>query len=138
MSELAFTGNTFFSKEDILLYSVTCGYGTIFDWCRELTKRLGCVLITGYLEYYQEEYFNSMIVMSQDGTILRNYRKCKLNLSYDKFFSPGLGYDCLDVNFSRLNRIIRVGLAIGSDILNFYPSDFEKMDFAEFNIYYKV
>jgi len=83
MSELAFTGHTFFSKEDVLNYSITCGYGGIFEWCRNLTKRLGCVLIAGYLEFFQYQYFNSMLVMSEEGVIIKNYRKCKLNQSTD-------------------------------------------------------
>ncbi|CDW86758.1 carbon-nitrogen family protein [Stylonychia lemnae] len=138
LGELAFTGGIFYSKEDLINYSITFGYGDLFKWCKEISQKFGCFVIAGYAEFDNYKYYNSMLIVSDEGIPYKNYRKCKLNQTSDKFFTAGAGYDFVDIQFKRISQWIRIGLGIGNDILNYGVFDYESMDFAEFQHYHKA
>lgn len=76
-----------------------------FDWAKpregnallaqfsQLAKELKVVLLVSYFEKVEEEYFNSLVVMDNDGTIMENYRKTHIpdGPGYEEkfYFKPG-------------------------------------------------
>jgi predicted amidohydrolase len=75
LPELSFTGASFYSKEDIMPYTYEAGKGYIFEWCVKWALKLKCLVFVGYPERAGEDVYNSMLVVSEEGVLLRNYRK---------------------------------------------------------------
>ena len=81
--EMAFTGYTFKSKEDIYPYLEVSGKGITYQFLSDLAKRLNSYVVAGYPERYifqindedQEELYNSMYVIDRYGKVLMDYRK---------------------------------------------------------------
>lgn len=90
------------------------------------------MVVAGYVEKEEVNFYNSMLIISEEGIILKNYRKAKVNYFEWFIFTPGNGYDFADIPIKRLNRIVRFGLGIGMDIWNSSADDFEEMDYAKF------
>ncbi|WP_457747998.1 N-carbamoylputrescine amidase [Sulfurimonas sp.] len=101
-----------------------------------LAKELRVVLLVSYFEVYENDYFNSLVVIDADGTVMQNYRKTHIpdgpgyeekfyfksgdtgfkvyNTSYGKI---GVGI-CWDQWFCETARI----LALKGAELIFYPT----------------
>jgi N-carbamoylputrescine amidase len=90
-----------------------------FSWARErkdnpvllrfsqLAKELGVVLPISYFEKSKERYFNSLVVIDADGTIMQNYRKTHIpdGPGYEEkfYFEPGdTGFMVYDTAYAKI------------------------------------
>ncbi len=90
-----------------------------FSWAKEreghpvlqkfshLAKELGVVILVSYFEKNESTYFNSLVVMDSDGTILENYRKTHIpdGPGYEEkfYFTPGdTGFKVWDTAYGRI------------------------------------
>ncbi|KAH7318582.1 carbon-nitrogen hydrolase, partial [Stachybotrys elegans] len=120
LPELAFSGYNFRSLQHISPFLEHQSTGITSLWARNVALRLDCVVIAGYPEKVDladqwpadPEYYNSAIVVNEDGETIANYRKTHLYYTDEpwalegrKFFEghiPGLGPTaigiCMDLN----------------------------------------
>ncbi|KAL4733859.1 carbon-nitrogen hydrolase [Aspergillus similis] len=98
LSELALTGYNFPSLEAIKPYLELAGKGPSATWARQTAKRLGCKVCIGYPEVevetngdgqYEEKYYNSLLVLDEQGNMLLNYRKTFLYYTDETWASEG-------------------------------------------------
>ncbi|KAL6233848.1 hypothetical protein BDW75DRAFT_214085 [Aspergillus navahoensis] len=98
LSELALTGYNFPSLEAIKPYLEPAGQGRSAAWARQTAKRLGCKVCIGYPEVKvetggngqrEEKYYNSLLVLDEQGNILLNYRKTFLYYTDETWASEG-------------------------------------------------
>lgn len=90
-----------------------------FSWAQEreghpllkkfsaLAKELAVVILVSYFEKSEEKYFNSLVVMDSDGTILDNYRKTHIpdGPGYEEkfYFAPGdSGFKVWDTAYGKI------------------------------------
>ncbi|KAI5461278.1 hypothetical protein BGZ63DRAFT_404151 [Mariannaea sp. PMI_226] len=124
LPELAFSGYNFKSLQDIRPFLEHSGSGISSLWARTMALKYGCTVAVGYPEKVEwsstssqrsigPEYYNSAIVVNEDGETIANYRKSFLYDTdetwaqegdrgfYDGFI-PGLGNVsigiCMDLN----------------------------------------
>jgi len=66
---------------------------TLIKHFAELAKELKIVLLVSYFERAGEEYFNSLVLVDNDGTVMDNYRKTQIPCGpgYEEkfYFKPG-------------------------------------------------
>ncbi|KAL5002816.1 carbon-nitrogen hydrolase, partial [Aspergillus recurvatus] len=98
LPELALTGYNFPSLEAIKPYLEPAGQGRSAAWARQTAKRLGCKVCIGYPEVEfetdgngqcEENYYNSLLVLDEQGNILLNYRKTFLYYTDETWASEG-------------------------------------------------
>ncbi|EAL91797.1 hypothetical protein KXW98_007530 [Aspergillus fumigatus] len=100
LPELALTGYNFPSLEAIRPYLEPAGKGVSAAWARETATRLRCKVCVGYPEIEvtadeessaqpQEKYYNSLLVVSEEGEVLVNYRKTFLFFTDETWASEG-------------------------------------------------
>ncbi|KAL4900171.1 hypothetical protein BDW74DRAFT_162225, partial [Aspergillus multicolor] len=98
LSELALTGYNFPSLEAIKPYLEPAGQGPSATWARQTAKRLGCKVCVGYPEVEVttdstgqrgEKYYNSLLVLDEQGNILLNYRKTFLYYTDESWATEG-------------------------------------------------
>lgn len=106
MPELSFTTGTFGSVYEALIYAQLCGKGTYFDWMARTAKRLKCLVFAGYPEKdpCHDKVYNSMMVVSENGELLKNYRKHQLFYSESVWATPGSHFDYVDAIMWRLKK----------------------------------
>ncbi len=92
---------------------------TYFSWAKErednvllnhfseLSKELEVVLIVSYFEKDKDRFFNSLVVIDTDGTILENYRKTHIpsGPGYEEkfYFTPGdSGFKVWDTKYGKI------------------------------------
>ena len=119
-----------------------------FSWAQEreghpllkkfsaLAKELAVVILVSYFEKSEEKYFNSLVVMDSDGTILDNYRKTHIpdGPGYEEkfYFAPGdSGFKVWDTAYGKIGAGIcwdqwfpetaRSLALMGAELL-FYPT----------------
>ncbi|KAM4056155.1 carbon-nitrogen hydrolase [Hirsutella rhossiliensis] len=121
LPEMAFTGYNFKSLQEIAPFLEPSGSGITSLWARTTALKYNCVVLAGYPEKVDvspkwptgPEYYNSAIVVNQEGETIANYRKSFLYYTdetwalegdggfYDGFI-PGLGNTsigiCMDLN----------------------------------------
>lgn len=73
----------------------------------QLAKKLHVVLLVSYFEKAKDKYYNSLVVMDADGSILENYRKTHIpdGPGYEEkfYFSPGdTGFKVYDTFYGRI------------------------------------
>ncbi len=73
----------------------------------ELARELGIVLPLSYFERDKERYFNSLVVIDADGSVLQNYRKTHIpsGPGYEEkfYFTPGdTGFQVWDTRCGRI------------------------------------
>ncbi len=73
----------------------------------QLAKELEVVILVSYFEKSENEYFNSLVVMDTDGSILDNYRKTHIpdGPGYEEkfYFKPGdTGFKVWDTAYGRI------------------------------------
>jgi len=101
-----------------------------------LAQELGAVLLVSYFEKSGEEYFNSLVVVDADGTIMDNYRKthipCGPGYEEKFYFKPGdSGFKVYDTRYGKLGvgicwdqwfcETARALSLMGAEII-FYPT----------------
>ncbi|KAJ5280202.1 Carbon-nitrogen hydrolase [Penicillium angulare] len=97
LPELALTGYNFPSLEAIKPHLEPAGTGPSADWARQTAKRLNCKVCVGYPEIETNanddteapKYYNSLIVVNEDGEVIHNYRKCFLYFTDDIWAAEG-------------------------------------------------
>ncbi|KAL4753017.1 hypothetical protein BDW72DRAFT_169625, partial [Aspergillus terricola var. indicus] len=98
LSELALTGYNFPSLEAIKPYLEPAGMGRSATWARQTAKRLGCKVCIGYPEVdvetngngqHEKKYYNSLLVIDEQGDMLLNYRKTFLYYTDETWASEG-------------------------------------------------
>ncbi|KAL4916809.1 carbon-nitrogen hydrolase, partial [Aspergillus aurantiobrunneus] len=98
LPELALTGYNFPSLEAIKPYLEPAGQGPSASWARETAKRLRCKVSVGYPEIEvetdhnelrKETYYNSLLVVDEEGNVLLNYRKTFLYYTDETWASEG-------------------------------------------------
>ncbi len=101
-----------------------------------LAKELKIVLLVSYFEKAAEEYFNSLVVVDADGTIMQNYRKthipCGPGYEEKFYFKPGnSGFKVWDTAYAKIGvgicwdqwfcETARALTLLGAEII-FYPT----------------
>ena len=101
-----------------------------------LAQELGIVLLVSYFEKSGVEYFNSLVVVDADGTIMDNYRKthipCGAGYEEKFYFKPGdSGFKVYDTRYGKLGvgicwdqwfcETARALTLMGAEII-FYPT----------------
>ncbi|GIC89671.1 putative protein N-terminal asparagine amidohydrolase [Aspergillus udagawae] len=100
LPELALTGYNFPSLEAIRPFLELAGKGVSAAWARETATRLRCKVCVGYPEIElaaggecsaqpQEKYYNSLLVVDEEGEVLLNYRKTFLYFTDETWASEG-------------------------------------------------
>ncbi|RAL14217.1 putative protein N-terminal asparagine amidohydrolase [Aspergillus homomorphus CBS 101889] len=103
LPELGLTGYNFPSLEAIKPYLEPAGQGPSAAWARQAAQRLHCKVCVGYPELYtgdviqregesgnqQETYYNSLLVVDEDGHDILNYRKSFLYYTDETWASEG-------------------------------------------------
>ncbi|OJJ95295.1 hypothetical protein ASPACDRAFT_82133 [Aspergillus aculeatus ATCC 16872] len=103
LPELALTGYNFPSLEAIKPYLEPAGEGPSADWARQTAQRLQCKVCVGYPEIYtematregedsssqHETYYNSLLVVDENGRDILNYRKSFLYYTDETWASEG-------------------------------------------------
>lgn len=113
--ELAFTGYNFSSLEHITPFLEFKGSGISSLWARTIALKHNCVVVVGYPEKVDvsanwpasPEYYNSAIVINNEGETIGNYRKHFLYMidetwalegkGFGKDFIPGLGQTAMGI-----------------------------------------
>ncbi|KAL2873927.1 hypothetical protein SGCOL_010898 [Colletotrichum sp. CLE4] len=121
LPELAFSGYNFKSLQHISPFLEPSGSGITSLWARTTALKYNCNVVVGYPEKVDvsnqwptgPEYYNSAIVVNEDGETIANYRKSFLyytdetwalegNQGFYEGFIPGLGHAsigiCMDLN----------------------------------------
>ncbi|MFA6138402.1 MAG: N-carbamoylputrescine amidase [Sulfurimonas sp.] len=101
-----------------------------------LAKELEIVLLVSYFEKAESEYFNSLVVVDSDGTVMDNYRKthipCGAGYEEKFYFKPGdTGFKVWDTAHGRIGvgicwdqwfcETARALTLMGAEII-FYPT----------------
>ncbi|KAL4947627.1 carbon-nitrogen hydrolase [Aspergillus filifer] len=94
LPELIFTGYNFPSLDSIKPYLEPAGKGPSADWARRTAQRLGCKVCVGYPEIETDEqgnekYYNALLVVDEEGSVLLNYRKTFLYYTDETWASEG-------------------------------------------------
>lgn len=101
-----------------------------------LAKELGVVLLVSYFEKSDEKYFNSLVVINSDGSVMDNYRKTHIpdGPGYEEkfYFKPGdTGFKVYDTAYGKIGvgicwdqwfcETARALTLMGAEII-FYPT----------------
>ncbi|KAF5857149.1 Carbon-nitrogen hydrolase [Aspergillus alliaceus] len=95
LPELALTGYNFPSLEAIRPYLEHAGKGPSAAWAREAARRYRCKVCVGYPEVEedgsskQETYYNSLLVVDENGEVIHNYRKTFLYYTDETWATEG-------------------------------------------------
>ncbi|KAE8381394.1 carbon-nitrogen hydrolase [Aspergillus bertholletiae] len=102
LPELALTGYNFPSLEAIKPYLEPAGKGPSAAWARETAQRYRCKVCVGYPEVEEasvspgdgsngqrETYYNSLLVVDENGEVLHNYRKTFLYYTDETWAAEG-------------------------------------------------
>ncbi|CAG7949628.1 unnamed protein product [Penicillium nalgiovense] len=96
LPELALTGYNFPSLEAIEPYLEPAGDGPSGSWARETARRLRCKVCVGYPEIEKDSqnsdkttYYNSLLVVDEDGKFILNYRKSFLYYTDETWAAEG-------------------------------------------------
>lgn len=101
LPELAFSGYNFKSLNDISPFLEPTGSGITSLWARTTALKHNCVVAAGYPEKVDvskkwptsPEYYNSLIVVNEDGETIANYRKTHLYYTDETWALEGQGFD---------------------------------------------
>lgn len=109
---------------------------TLITQFAALAKELGVVILVSYFEKTQSAYFNSLVVVDSDGTIMDNYRKTHIpdGPGYEEkfYFKPGdSGFKVYETSYGKIGvgicwdqwfcETARALTLMGAEIL-FYPT----------------
>ena len=135
LPEMTFTGYTFNDLVEItpFLEEPNQNYPT-FHWCSQKAQRLGAYVFCGYPEKSCGKFYNSMMILSPEGTLLENYRKNFLYYIDKSWAIEGEGQKTVEIVIR--SRVFKVGLGICMDICPYeFTAPFNKFELAN---YWKV
>lgn len=134
LPESSFTQGFYTNKYEALVYAAEPDKSIYFEWAQKTAIRLKSIVVYGYpeLDRVNQLVYNSMVVVGENGTMLKNYRKHYLYDTDWTYATPGPNFDYLDIKFWRINRTIRCGLAICMDIWYVGSETYEDMVYANF------
>ncbi|KAI1824630.1 carbon-nitrogen hydrolase [Xylaria intraflava] len=100
LPELAFTGYNFKSLREISPHLEPTGAGITSVWARTTALKHNCKVVVGYPETADvserwptsEEYYNSAIIVNEDGDICGHYRKSHLYYTDESWALEGSGF----------------------------------------------
>ncbi|KAI1100150.1 carbon-nitrogen hydrolase [Jackrogersella minutella] len=100
LPELAVTGYNFRSLRDISPFLEPTGAGISSVWARTTALKYNCTTIVGYPEKIDisrqwptsPEYYNSALIVNQDGDTVGNYRKSHLYYTDETWALEGSGF----------------------------------------------
>jgi len=108
----------------------------LIEQFKNLAKELGVVILVSYFEKAQEDYFNSLVVINADATVMQNYRKTHIpdGPGYEEkfYFQAGdSGFKVYDTAFGKIGvgicwdqwfcETARALALMGAEII-FYPT----------------
>ncbi|KAL8383034.1 hypothetical protein RB595_006683 [Gaeumannomyces hyphopodioides] len=96
LPEMAFTGYNFKSLAEITPFLEVAGSGISALWARTTALKLDCKVAVGYPENVEvpsssPEYYNSLLVVNEDGETVANYRKQHLYYTDEPWSHEGTG-----------------------------------------------
>lgn len=99
LPEMAFTGYNFKSLPEIMPFLEVAGSGISALWARTTALKLDCKVAVGYPEKVEvptsasssPKYYNSLLVVNEDGETLANYRKQHLYYTDEPWSQEGTG-----------------------------------------------
>ncbi|KAK5663013.1 hypothetical protein OQA88_6427 [Cercophora sp. LCS_1] len=120
LPELAFSGANFKSLREISPFLEPSGAGISSLWARTTALKYDCAVVVGYPEQVDvsakwpasPEYYNSAIVVSNDGDTIGNYRKRFLDHADETWALEGNR----EFFRRRINGMGRVVLGVGMDV----------------------
>ncbi|CDW83642.1 carbon-nitrogen family protein [Stylonychia lemnae] len=135
LPELSFMNEDFDTFDEAYKHACVQGQGPYYEWAKQTAIKFKSVVVHGYLERDEKErrLYNSMLIVSEKGEILKNYRKHLLYYTEVIYITPGPNYEYLDIKIARINQVIRFGLAICNDIWTRGEKEYELMEFANFH-----
>lgn len=91
------TGYNFKSLEQIIPFLEPSGSGISSLWARTTALKYDCVVAVGYPEKVRkepngEDFYNSLIVVNEDGETVANYRKSSLYYTDETWAKEGNGF----------------------------------------------
>ncbi|ETV69455.1 hypothetical protein, variant 2 [Aphanomyces astaci] len=93
LSEMVFTGYCFRDRDEVEPLAEETSTGPTFEWCQRHATRLHCLVACGYVEKASDgNLYNSMMVLSPDGTVVFNYRKTFLYETDKSWATAGSGF----------------------------------------------
>lgn len=87
LPELFATGYTFISKEEARMLAEDRNGETV-DFLKKLSKNTGAIIVSGFIENFHDEIYNSAILVS-GGDVIGIYRKLHLYYKEKLWFSSG-------------------------------------------------
>ncbi|CDW87326.1 carbon-nitrogen family protein [Stylonychia lemnae] len=132
LPELSFSGCLFYSSEESQKYGEIKGKGLIYQWCAKQAQRLKSLIIIGYIENEDKNCYNSMLIVDENGCIIKNYRKNQQFYSELKWALSGKCFEYVDAFLHRHQRSFRFGLGICQDIWFQYGNQYIDMRWAQF------
>ncbi|KAJ5099535.1 Carbon-nitrogen hydrolase [Penicillium argentinense] len=95
LPEMALTGYNFPSLEAVKPFLEPVGKGPSAAWARETAQRLQCKVCVGYPEIENDElsqdirFYNSLVVVDENGDVIHNYRKSYLYFTDETWAAEG-------------------------------------------------
>ncbi|KAL8410424.1 hypothetical protein RB596_000197 [Gaeumannomyces avenae] len=132
LPEMAFTGNNFKSLSEISPFLEVSGSDISALWARTTALKLNCKVAVGYPEKVNNssstsstssisstpsspKYFNSLLLVDEEGETLANYQKQHLNHSKEAWFSKGTNH----FFYGEVQGLNQTAMGIGMDISPF-------------------
>lgn len=111
LPEMAFTGYTFDSKDDIRPYLEKAGEGDTFEWCSALAIKLKSYIFCGYPEQDGDKMFNSQLVVDREGKFVKSYKKAYLYTTDEVWADEGPGFDTMEI-INHQGKSVKIGHGI--------------------------
>ena len=133
-SEMALTGYTFDSKEDISPYTSYSDEGETFEFCSYISKKLKCYTFLGFPEKVRENknLYNSLMITDRNGQLIKSYHKKYLFKDDKNWCNPGDKFEYIDIE-TNCGKKARLALAICLDIYySSSPDESFKFEYAKY------
>lgn len=114
LPELANSGYLFSSKQELEKLSDKIPDGKFCNALKTIAKSKNAFLVSGICESSGNDFYNSSVLVSPDGTI-KTYRKIHLFLDEKRWFKPGdLGLPVCEIQSQKFGKV-KVGMMVCFD-----------------------
>ncbi|OAV88846.1 hypothetical protein PTTG_08543 [Puccinia triticina 1-1 BBBD Race 1] len=108
LPEMAFTGYSFLSFEDLGPFIESEIDGISITWAKKTALKLNCHIMIGFPQRISEpgvrQIYNALGIVSDQGELIKVYHKTQLYPPVDDIWArPGEGFLVIDLNVARLN-----------------------------------
>jgi len=108
LPEMAFTGYSFQSFEDLEPFIESETDGISMTWARNVAHKLNCHVMIGFPQRIAEpgvrQIYNALGIVSNRGELIKVYHKTQLYPPVDPLWArPGDGFLVIDLNIARIN-----------------------------------